>query len=497
MKPSVAPNTVYELTVLEDNWSKCCTIIVERTNRTSHGRKKLQIPTKAFSQMRFVRWQSLILLSISVMCIIEVILPNSSIAAKSTPSSNDVCNWLPPEIEELAIAIRPPRKIYPEFVKSDSLNLCLLPLLPGALLRDLDSVTVHEHSLRTDSTDISGTWYVDLDFDRLPRFSGQHKFELHTSHSKIYGNFFTEERTLVPMYGKYTTTGQIMFTLPVDRGKLWIEFTADAKPQRLVGSYTRFERDELSGHIAETTGTWSAQKQSDEGGWSKEISFCVKGRGKFICGTTSNDDIPEECQIVILNRPISFDFARLQNQHSHENGEITAWHENEQTGPRYYLAQPTKSVLLVATSKRYLKTTIQRMRSKASNSSVRNMLDLPHLSENCAYRVIRQHRPSSDVRSSHYRLREFFGLSMVESNDIGLSFCQSTYTPAAVTLYYYSKGGRGAMELVSYLTEKNRSRDFVKTETVSNSCSRITITPSNDEERRATLHFFQVTLESL
>lgn len=438
----------------------------------------------------------LIIQSISIISAFTIALPGSTQTIDPKPTSADVLNWLPPSIEELAVATQPPRKSYQEFFKSSSLNLCLLPLLPDRLLRDLDLITFQGDSRCRDNLDISGAWNINLDLDDLPRFRGRHKVELHSALGKIYGCFYVDERTIFRMEGKETVPGRITFTLPIEKNKLWIQFAADIKPQQLVGTYSRFDRDKSNGHLNKTVGQWSAEQISQEGCWTKDIAFCVKGRGKPKSAENGNNSVFEECQVILLSRPIHFDLKKLASRcYSCATHEIVVRHENWQGGLDYYLAQPSPNVLLVATSEDYINTTIQRMVSKAADTSMASSLpEWRHVSQKSAYYVIRHHSPSKDSSSSYHRLKVFFGLPLEGDSAVGLTFSQDTYTPAFIQLYYLSKGTKGTEELVAYLRGKNRSNNFVKIEAVGNDCSKIRVSPSNDEERRAVLYFFQVTL---
>lgn len=450
----------------------------------------LLISPAKISRAYSIVYQSMVILFVLGAFVFAVTVPSQTQITVSSPTLENVCNWLPPGIEEVAVAKRPPQKTYSMLSYSKSLNLCLLPLMPDALLKELDLITFQEDWFNPN--ELSGAWTVDLRLDKLPRFSGTHKIEFHSEHRDINAHFYTDHRTLYPMRGKYTDPGRIMFTLPLEVD-LWIDFVAEIKPHQLIGTYTRFDRDKSNGHITKTFGTWSAKQQSQEGGWTKDIAFCVKGRGKFIRGKTSIDDIPEECQVVVFRRAVRFDFNKLPGlRYLYANQEIAIRHGDWRDELNYYLAQPKPNVLLIATSKEFMNTTIQRMVAKATDSPVLRLLERRPGSQKCVYQVIRYHRPSEDYSASHRRLREFFDLSLDDDSDLGLFFCQETYSPASIELYYFSKGRKGVEQLAKYFRGMLTRGNCVKVEAVAADCSRITITPSNYEERSAAQYFFQL-----
>lgn len=457
----------------------------------TRGENLLISPAKN-SRAYSIVYQSMVILFVLTAFVFAVTVPSQTQITESTPTLENVCDWLPPGIEEVAVAKRPPQKSYSMLSYSKSLNLCLLPVMPDALLKELDLITFQEDWFDPDPNELSGAWTVDLRLDKLPRFSGTHKIEFHSEHRNINAHFYTDHRTLYPMRGKFTDSGRIRFTLPLEVD-LWIEFVAEMKPRQLIGTYTRFERDKSNGHITKTFGTWSAKQQSHEGGWTKDIAFCVKGRGKFIRGKTSNGDIPEECQVVVFRRAVRFAFNKLPGRrYLYANQEIAIRHIQLYDGLNYYLLQTKPNVLLIATSKDFMNTTIQRMVSRTRNSPVSKFLDRRRCSQNCVYQVIRYHRPSEDYGASHRRLREFFDLSLDDDSDLVLFFCQETYSPASIELYYFSKRRKGAEQLATYFSGMLTRGNCVKVEAVAADCSRITITPSNYEERSAAQYFFQL-----
>ncbi|MBX9671043.1 MAG: hypothetical protein K2X93_25850 [Candidatus Obscuribacterales bacterium] len=137
---------------------------------------------------------------------------------------------------------------------------------------------------------VTGTWSIELQLDDLPRFSGKHQIELHSTGREIVGFFHPEEE----LNCSYTLDGRVIgpnrveFTLPISltyiKGEtfpkevdyLWITFLGDVTRERdgrlsLAGSYTRFDRDvdkfgeyPPTGHVKQRTETWRATQVSTQ-----------------------------------------------------------------------------------------------------------------------------------------------------------------------------------------------------------------------------------------
>ncbi|GEM_PF-1670840 len=204
-----------------------------------------------------------------IILVAAIILLGQARAIDPPPTIDDVARWLPPDIEELVARNPPPIKYCQR--PGDPLNVCLLPSMSEELFRKLDLITFESGAVSKDISDVSGTWNIEIQLDNLPRFSGKHKIDLRSSGGKISGDFYTEERTLwYGMEGKETAPGRIAFTLPISRRTTsgapitvdyrWVDFVGDVRREHnkvsLVGTYTRFDRDETDGQIRRTTGKY-------------------------------------------------------------------------------------------------------------------------------------------------------------------------------------------------------------------------------------------------
>ena len=129
---------------------------------------------------------------ISAILVAAVFLPVQAREIDPMPTVEDVIKWLPPDIEELVVAKKPPPPTYRGYLKYSTpipMELCQLPSMPEDLLKELDLITYKTGAVNRDTSDISGAWTFEVQLDQLLPFSGRHRIELQSQGGKIAGSF--------------------------------------------------------------------------------------------------------------------------------------------------------------------------------------------------------------------------------------------------------------------------------------------------------------------
>lgn len=221
------------------------------------------------------------------------------------------------------------------------------------------------------------------------------------------------------------------------------------------------------------------QKSSLEG---KTVLVAIEACRDFWYPGGNDTNIDEGCHIYLFRESINLSLNELPGKIVRLDG-VDVVKDTVDVGAgsmESYLAQPTKNVLVLASSERYMRTILRRMKIKSSDRAMPESLpEWKYVSKNASFYALRHYdKTSQDPMSPYPKGSMWDAYGVADKEAIGFAVSSSSYTPSTLSFWYLSNNPAG-VDTVAQMFSDDGARKDVTSKLVSNNCWKVEVSSKN------------------